>query len=86
MAGSKYDADFLKEFYIPTYIFSGEPNMSDAPDAPKYPVLVFINSKSGGQLGGDLLVSYRAVLNERQVRLMLAFELFKSSVLRAKTF
>ncbi|TYG41313.1 hypothetical protein ES288_D12G166000v1 [Gossypium darwinii] len=67
MAGSKYDADFLKEFYIPTYIFSGETNISDVPDAPKYPVLVFINSKSGGQLGGDLLVTYRALLNVRQV-------------------
>ncbi|KHG13286.1 Diacylglycerol kinase zeta [Gossypium arboreum] len=67
MAGSKYDADFLKEFYIPTYIFSGETNISDVPDAPKYPVLVFINSKSGGQLGGDLLVTYRTLLNERQV-------------------
>ncbi|MBA0772712.1 hypothetical protein Gotri_008045 [Gossypium trilobum] len=67
MAGSKYDADFLKEFYIPTYIFSGQTNISDVPDAPKYPVLVFINSKSGGQLGGDLLVTYRTLLNERQV-------------------
>lgn len=76
MAGSKYDADFLKEFYIPTYIFSGETNISDVPDAPKYPVLVFINSKSGGQLGGDLLVTYRTLLNERQVRLMLVWHCF----------
>ncbi|XP_054816053.1 diacylglycerol kinase 5-like isoform X2 [Prosopis cineraria] len=34
---------------------------------PTCPVLVFINSKSGGQLGGDLLKTYRTVLSEKQV-------------------
>ncbi|GFP89541.1 diacylglycerol kinase 5 [Phtheirospermum japonicum] len=33
----------------------------------RMPVLVFINSKSGGQLGGDLLVTYRSLLNKKQV-------------------
>ncbi|QHN95449.1 Diacylglycerol kinase [Arachis hypogaea] len=28
---------------------------------------LFANSKSGGQLGGDLLKTYRALLNEKQV-------------------
>ncbi|XWS68570.1 hypothetical protein CRYUN_Cryun04dG0101600 [Craigia yunnanensis] len=67
MAESNYESDFLKEFYIPTYIFNDETRISDVPDAPKFPVLVFINSKSGGQLGGDLLKTYRTVLNENQV-------------------
>lgn len=69
MAESKSDSDFLKEFYIPAYIFNVETNSSDVRDAPKFPVLVFINSKSGGQLGGDLLNTYRSVLNEHQVPL-----------------
>ncbi|KAK8599388.1 hypothetical protein V6N13_077314 [Hibiscus sabdariffa] len=67
LAGSKYDSDFLKEFHIPTYIFNDEAKSSDDPDPPKFPVLVFINSKSGGQLGGDLLQTYKTVLNEFQV-------------------
>ncbi|GMJ06441.1 diacylglycerol kinase 5 [Hibiscus trionum] len=67
LAGSKYDSDFLKEFYIPTYIFNDETKSSDDTDPPKFPVLVFINSKSGGQLGGDLLQTYKSVLNEFQV-------------------
>ncbi|KAG8473343.1 hypothetical protein CXB51_035458 [Gossypium anomalum] len=67
MAESKSDTDFLKEFYIPAYIFNDETKFSDVCDAPKFPVLVFINSKSGGQLGGDLLNTYRSVLNEHQI-------------------
>ncbi|KAK8493677.1 hypothetical protein V6N12_000662 [Hibiscus sabdariffa] len=67
LAGSKYDSDFLKEFHIPTYIFNDEAKSSHDPDPPKFPVLVFINSKSGGQLGGDLLQTYKTVLNEFQV-------------------
>ncbi|KAA3488407.1 diacylglycerol kinase 5-like [Gossypium australe] len=67
MAESKSDTDFLKEFYIPAYIFNDETKFSDVRNAPKFPVLVFINSKSGGQLGGDLLNTYRSVLNEHQI-------------------
>ncbi|XP_022742634.1 diacylglycerol kinase 5-like isoform X2 [Durio zibethinus] len=61
------NSDLLKEFCIPTYIFNDETKISDVPDAPKFPVLVFINSKSGGQLGGDLLKTYKSILNEHQV-------------------
>ncbi|RID48138.1 hypothetical protein BRARA_I04676 [Brassica rapa] len=61
-------SDFLKEFYIPTYVLSPEsetPAPTIAP--PESPVLVFINSKSGGQLGGELLLTYRSLLNDNQV-------------------
>ncbi|KAL9273746.1 Diacylglycerol kinase 5-like protein, partial [Drosera capensis] len=34
---------------------------------PNSPVVVFINSKSGGQLGGELLATYRSLLNKNQV-------------------
>ena len=64
------NSDFLNEFYIPTYIFNDETKISDVPDAPKFPVLVFINSKSGGQLGGDLLKTYKSILNKHQVPLV----------------
>ncbi|KAK9284958.1 hypothetical protein L1049_024140 [Liquidambar formosana] len=57
----------LKDFYIPTYILVPESEAEIVPDAPKCPVIVFINSKSGGQLGGDLFVTYCSLLNEHQV-------------------
>ncbi|KAG2298476.1 hypothetical protein Bca52824_034948 [Brassica carinata] len=62
-------SDFLKEFYIPTYVLSPESETTLAlPIAPpESPVLVFINSKSGGQLGGELLLTYRSLLNDKQV-------------------
>lgn len=61
------DSNFLKEFYIPNYILESESEPVTIPDVPKCPVLVFINSKSGGQLGGELLVTYRSLLNQKQV-------------------
>ncbi|XP_062106243.1 diacylglycerol kinase 5-like isoform X2 [Humulus lupulus] len=73
MADSNTDSDtdtnFLKEFKIPNYILlPNEPKDHISPeDEPKCPVIIFINSKSGGQLGGDLLVTYRSLLNENQV-------------------
>ncbi|OMO98879.1 hypothetical protein COLO4_13660 [Corchorus olitorius] len=67
MADSNPNPEFLKEFYIPTYIFNEEAEISNVVDAPKFPVLVFINSKSGGQLGGDLIKTYKTILNEHQV-------------------
>lgn len=59
-----------KEFYIPTYILvpDSQPEES-AYHVPSCPVLVFINSKSGGQLGGNLLVTYRSLLNKHQVNI-----------------
>ncbi|KAA8526440.1 hypothetical protein F0562_008357 [Nyssa sinensis] len=58
---------FLKDFYIPNYILMPEPKGEIVSDVPVCPVLVFINSKSGGQLGGELLVTYRTLLNKNQV-------------------
>ncbi|XP_051135590.1 diacylglycerol kinase 5-like [Andrographis paniculata] len=55
-----------KEFYIPNYIFTSDTKEEEF-DMPECPVLVFINSRSGGQLGSDLLVTYRSILNKYQV-------------------
>lgn len=59
--------DPLKEFYIPDYIFFPSSKADPLSGVPTCPVIVFINSKSGGQLGGDLLVTYRSLLNKNQV-------------------
>ncbi|KAM1010081.1 hypothetical protein ACFX2J_045314 [Malus domestica] len=67
MANSNYGEEFLKDFRIPKYVLVPESKSENVADVPQCPVLVFINSKSGGQLGGDLLVSYRSLLNESQV-------------------
>ncbi|XP_024450025.1 diacylglycerol kinase 1 isoform X3 [Populus trichocarpa] len=68
-------AKVIKEFYIPDYIVAPEESNSsscsgtsdDEDDAPSCPVIVFINSKSGGQLGRQLLITYRSLLNQNQV-------------------
>lgn len=60
----------LKEFYIPSYVLLPDSESETVPDVPQCPVLVFINSKSGGQLGGDLLVTCRSLLNKNQVPLV----------------
>ena len=60
-------SSFLKKFHIPDYILIPNSNGEIVPDEPLCPVLVFINSKSGGQLGGDLLLTYRSLLNKNQV-------------------
>ncbi|XP_043689780.1 diacylglycerol kinase 5 [Telopea speciosissima] len=58
---------FLKEFYIPDFILIPDLEVGDVTSIPSCPVIVFINSKSGGQLGGDLLRTYRDLLNKNQV-------------------
>ncbi|GJR78628.1 diacylglycerol kinase 5 [Tanacetum coccineum] len=58
---------FLKEFYVPDYILIPGGDVVVLSHAPLCPTLVFINSKSGCQLGGELLVTYRSVLNQNQV-------------------
>ncbi|CAH8388616.1 unnamed protein product [Eruca vesicaria subsp. sativa] len=66
----KYEAlsDFLKKFYIPTYVLSPDVEAVAVPSTPpESPILVFINSKSGGQLGGELILTFRTLLNEKQV-------------------
>ncbi|KAF7805883.1 diacylglycerol kinase 5-like [Senna tora] len=70
MACHSSEPNFLKNFQIPHYIIVPESkaeNIEINCDAPMCPVLVFVNSKSGGQLGGDLLKTYRTLLNEKQV-------------------
>uniref|UniRef100_A0A7N1A1N5 Diacylglycerol kinase n=1 Tax=Kalanchoe fedtschenkoi TaxID=63787 RepID=A0A7N1A1N5_KALFE len=67
MADPSAESDFLKEFLIPSYILLPETAVDAPPDVPKCPVLVFINAKSGGQLGGELYKTYRSLLNEEQV-------------------
>ncbi|CAD5172253.1 unnamed protein product [Musa acuminata subsp. malaccensis] len=57
----------LRDFYIPDYIFTPESEKEDVPEKPTCPVIVFVNSKSGGQLGGDLIKTYRQLLNRVQV-------------------
>ncbi|XP_039040982.1 diacylglycerol kinase 5-like [Hibiscus syriacus] len=63
---SKLD-HILCEYYIPNYILVPGSKIKRPPWVPSCPVLVFINSKSGGQLGGNLLSTYRSVLNANQV-------------------
>ncbi|KAK4344045.1 hypothetical protein RND71_037139 [Anisodus tanguticus] len=57
----------LKDYYIPDYILLPEREIQNGYDVATCPVLVFINSKSGGQLGGQLLLTYRNLLNKNQV-------------------
>lgn len=71
MVDSNSETVFLAEdFQIPTYILKPESEVVTAPNVPACPVIVFINSKSGGQLGGNLLVTFRSLLNENQVPLV----------------
>ncbi|XP_022944600.1 diacylglycerol kinase 5-like isoform X1 [Cucurbita moschata] len=64
-----FDSEFFKNFLIPDYILrpEAEAKVESVPYVPNCPVLVFINSRSGGQLGGSLLSTYRSLLNEKQV-------------------
>ena len=81
MAVADSESVKIEEFKIPTYILV-EAKVENVAEEPKCPVIVFINSKSGGQLGGDLLVTFRKLLNEKQVNLVVCekcgrFLLFK---------
>ncbi|CAA7050173.1 unnamed protein product [Microthlaspi erraticum] len=64
-------SDFLKKFYIPSYVLSPDDEADDAEavpsSPPESPIIVFINSRSGGQLGGELILTYRTLLNDKQV-------------------
>lgn len=57
----------LRDFCIPAYILVQESEREEVAEAPSCPVIVFVNARSGGQLGGDLIKSYRELLNEVQV-------------------
>ncbi|XP_021288384.1 diacylglycerol kinase 5-like isoform X2 [Herrania umbratica] len=65
--GDVMSDNILTEYYIPDYILVPGSEPKKPLRIPSCPVLVFINSKSGGQLGGDLLLTYRSVLNKKQV-------------------
>ncbi|KAG6416919.1 hypothetical protein SASPL_124360 [Salvia splendens] len=68
MASGHLDRDeFIKEFHITSSLLEQDTEIQCSPSKPEHPVLVFINSKSGGQLGGELLVTYRSILNKKQV-------------------
>ncbi|KAG6497812.1 hypothetical protein ZIOFF_045718 [Zingiber officinale] len=57
----------LRDFYIPSYILVPESEREEVAEEPICPVIVFVNSRSGGQLGGDLIKTYRELLNKVQV-------------------
>ena len=60
----------LKEFTIPDYILLPGTENRGVTHLPACPVVVFINSKSGGQLGGELLVTFSLLLNQNQVNVI----------------
>ncbi|KAF0897715.1 hypothetical protein E2562_000431 [Oryza meyeriana var. granulata] len=57
----------LTDYCIPDYILRPDAQRVVLDHAPLCPVLVFINSGSGGQLGSSLIKTYRELLNEAQV-------------------
>ncbi|KAL5147480.1 Diacylglycerol kinase 5 [Glycine soja] len=64
MGDGNYD---MREFCIPDYILVPGSEVKSVSHVPACPVIAFINTKSGGQLGGELLVSYSTLLNKNQV-------------------
>lgn len=54
---------------IPDYILDRQsaPGDFDTSTPPETPIVVFVNSKSGGQLGGAIIQSFRIILNPKQV-------------------
>lgn len=54
---------------MPDYILDGQsaPANFDTANPPETPIVVFVNSKSGGQLGGAIIKSFRTILNPKQV-------------------
>ena len=57
----------LEDYRIPDYILKSDAQKVLVDHAPPCPVIVFINSRSGGQLGSSLIKTYRELLNEAQV-------------------
>jgi diacylglycerol kinase (ATP) len=60
----------LEDYYIPDYILKPGVEQVLVDHAPPCPIVVFINSRSGGQLGSSLIKTYRELLNEAQVPLV----------------
>eukprot|EP00252_Welwitschia_mirabilis_P002329 TRINITY_DN1225_c0_g1_i3.p1 TRINITY_DN1225_c0_g1~~TRINITY_DN1225_c0_g1_i3.p1 ORF type:complete len:489 (-),score=89.29 TRINITY_DN1225_c0_g1_i3:760-2226(-) len=68
MSQSIDETSLIAEMRIPDkYLFTDMELPYDGAEPPKCPVLVFINSRSGGQLGTQLLTTYRVLLNPVQV-------------------
>ncbi|BBN02113.1 diacylglycerol kinase (ATP) [Marchantia polymorpha subsp. ruderalis] len=63
------NVELMEEMLIPEYILNREkaPSNANQITCPESPVLVFINTKSGGQLGSQILPHFRALLNPKQV-------------------
>ncbi|VVA31449.1 PREDICTED: diacylglycerol kinase [Prunus dulcis] len=67
MVGDMKSEDKLRDFYVPNYMLVSGSDMPKVKIVPSCPVMVFVNAKSGGQIGGELLLTYRSLLNENQV-------------------
>ncbi|KAH6795736.1 hypothetical protein C2S51_036722 [Perilla frutescens var. frutescens] len=65
--GNSEAVGILKDYYIPDYILLPDSDIEQQSDVPECPLIVFINSKSGGQLGGELILTCRSLLNKNQV-------------------
>ncbi|EPS67401.1 hypothetical protein M569_07374, partial [Genlisea aurea] len=57
----------LKEYHIPDYILLADSDIKEGYVVPECPVIVFINSRSGGQLGSEILRTFCKLLNRNQV-------------------
>ncbi|KAK3040296.1 hypothetical protein RJ639_028211 [Escallonia herrerae] len=66
ISDSKVD-NIVKDYLIPDYILLSGSETRKVSHIPACPVIVFINTKSGGQLGEEVLMTYRTLLNKNQV-------------------
>ncbi|KAG0628643.1 hypothetical protein M758_1G042400 [Ceratodon purpureus] len=66
---SKRSLERYEGMKIPDYILESEnpPAEGGAATPPKTPIIAFVNSKSGGQLGSAIIKSFREILNPKQV-------------------
>ncbi|KAJ4754514.1 Diacylglycerol kinase [Rhynchospora pubera] len=68
MADGNAETEFLqKQFYIPSYLLDRELPTAIITSVPSCPVIFFINTKSGGQLGASLLLTCCQIVNPLQV-------------------
>jgi hypothetical protein len=76
----------MEEMCIPNYILErgSIPDNSESVATPESPILVFVNSKSGGQLGGAILKSFRDLLNPKQVHTTSQTKIFSLALRCAK--
>lgn len=62
------ETELISEMRIPDYYLRSDIEaVVDISKAPTCPVIVFINSRSGGQLGVHMLTTYRTLLNHLQI-------------------